>query len=74
MRTRRGDPSDIEQREGRAFRPGNLNPLVDVYRYVTRGTFDAYMWQTLQRKAAFIEQLYRAEPTPARSTTSVTRC
>ena len=45
-------PSDIEQREGRAFRPGNLNPLVDVYRYVTRGTFDAYMWQTLQRKAA----------------------
>lgn len=56
-------PSDIEQREGRAFRPGNLNPLVDVYRYVTRGTFDAYMWQTLQRKAAFIEQLYRAEPT-----------
>ena len=55
-------PSDIEQREGRAFRPGNLNPLVDVYRYVTRGTFDAYMWQTLQRKAAFIEQLYRAEP------------
>ena len=55
-------PSDIEQREGRAFRPGNLNPFVDVYRYVTRGTFDAYMWQTLQRKAAFIEQLYRAEP------------
>lgn len=55
-------PSDIEQREGRAFRPGNLNPIVDVYRYVTRGTFDAYMWQTLQRKAAFIEQLYRAEP------------
>ncbi|MGN6609302.1 MAG: helicase-related protein [Jatrophihabitans sp.] len=55
-------PSDIEQREARAFRPGNLNPLVDVYRYVTRGTFDAYMWQTLQRKATFIEQLYRAEP------------
>jgi N12 class adenine-specific DNA methylase len=55
-------PSDIEQREGRAFRPGNLNPVVDVYRYVTRGTFDAYMWQTLQRKAAFIEQLYRTEP------------
>jgi hypothetical protein len=55
-------PSDIEQREGRAFRPGNLNPVVDVVRYVTRGTFDAYMWQTLQRKAGFIEQLYRSEP------------
>ncbi|MDQ2797506.1 MAG: hypothetical protein M3Y06_10140, partial [Actinomycetota bacterium] len=50
-------PSDIEQREGRAFRPGNLNPVVDVLRYVTEGTFDAYMWQTLQRKARFIEQL-----------------
>ena len=36
-------PSDIEQREGRAFRPGNLNPLVHVLRYVTEGTFDAYM-------------------------------
>ncbi|WP_375475447.1 helicase-related protein [uncultured Jatrophihabitans sp.] len=55
-------PSDIEQREGRAFRPGNLNAAVDVFRYVTKGTFDAYMWQTLQRKAAFIEQLYRADP------------
>ncbi|MGI8678194.1 MAG: helicase-related protein [Jatrophihabitans sp.] len=50
-------PSDIEQREGRAFRPGNLNPVVEVVRYVTEGTFDAYMWQTLQRKARFIEQL-----------------
>ena len=55
-------PSDIEQREGRAFRPGNLNPVVDVLRYVTKGTFDAYMWQTLQRKAAFIDQLYRTDP------------
>jgi helicase-like protein len=54
-------PSDIEQREGRAFRPGNLNPVVSVLRYVTEGTFDAYMWQTLQRKARFIEQLYRAD-------------
>ena len=55
-------PSDIEQREGRAFRPGNLNPVVDVRRYVTRSTFDAYMWQALQRKAAFVEQLYRTDP------------
>ncbi|SHG49732.1 Helicase conserved C-terminal domain-containing protein [Jatrophihabitans endophyticus] len=55
-------PSDIEQREGRALRPGNLCPVVEVVRYVTRGTFDAYMWQTLQRKAGFIEQLYRTDP------------
>lgn len=54
-------PSDIEQREGRAFRPGNLNPVVTVLRYVTTGTFDAYMWQTLQRKATFIEQLGRTD-------------
>jgi N12 class adenine-specific DNA methylase len=55
-------PSDIEQREGRAFRPGNGNPVVDVLRYVTEGTFDAYMWQTLQRKARFIGQMYRSDP------------
>lgn len=55
-------PSDIEQREGRALRPGNLNPVVDIVRYVTRGSFDAYMWQTLQRKAAFVEQLHRGDP------------
>lgn len=55
-------PSDIEQREGRALRPGNLNPVVSVLRYVTEGTFDAYMWQTLQHKARFIEQLHRADP------------
>ena len=51
-------PSDIEQREGRALRPGNRNATVDVIRYVTRGTFDGYMWQTLERKARFIAQLY----------------
>ena len=50
-------PSDVEQREGRALRPGNLNAVVDVVRYVTRGTFDGYMWQTLERKARFIAQL-----------------
>ncbi|GAB2457964.1 helicase-related protein [Jatrophihabitans fulvus] len=52
-------PSDIEQREGRILRPGNGNAEVEIVRYVTRGTFDAYMWQALQRKAAFVEQLYR---------------
>jgi N12 class adenine-specific DNA methylase len=50
-------PSDIEQREGRGLRPGNLNKVVDIYRYVTEGTFDAYMWQTLETKARFIQAL-----------------
>lgn len=49
-------PADLEQRDGRALRPGNLNEHVDIYRYVTTGTFDAYMWQTLERKARFITQ------------------
>jgi N12 class adenine-specific DNA methylase len=50
-------PADIEQREGRGLRPGNHNRRVRVLRYVTEGSFDAYMWQTLQRKAAFIAQI-----------------
>lgn len=56
-------PSDVEQREGRILRPGNLNTAVDIYRYVTEGTFDAYMWQTLETKARFISQLMRATVT-----------
>lgn len=52
-------PSDIEQRDGRGIRPGNLNDDVDLLRYVTEGTFDAYMWQTLERKARFIAQMFR---------------
>lgn len=54
-------PSEVEQREGRALRYGNLNSEVGIYRYVTQYTFDAYMWQTLERKAAFISQLMRGE-------------
>ncbi len=49
-------PSDVEQREGRVRRQGNLNPEVEIFRYVTKGTFDAYMWQTLEAKARFIGQ------------------
>ena len=56
-------PSDIEQREGRALRPGNLSGHVDIFRYVTEGTFDAYMWQTLQTKARFIHALMHADTT-----------
>ena len=50
-------PSDVEQRDGRIERFGNLNKQVRIIRYVTKGTFDAYTWQTLERKLAFIKQL-----------------
>jgi len=50
-------PRDIEQREGRILRQGNLNAEVRIYRYVTEGSFDAYMWQVLETKARFIQQV-----------------
>ena len=50
-------PADIEQREGRILRQGNQNAVVRVNRYVTEGSFDAYMWQTLETKAKFISQV-----------------
>ncbi len=49
-------PSDVEQRAGRAVRQGNMNSRVSIYRYVTEGTFDAYVWQTLETKARFVAQ------------------
>jgi len=54
-------PRDIEQREGRILRQGNANREVQIYRYVTAGSFDAYMWQTLETKARFIQQVMRGE-------------
>ncbi|HRY50003.1 MAG TPA: DEAD/DEAH box helicase family protein [Candidatus Paceibacterota bacterium] len=54
-------PADVEQREGRILRQGNLNPEVQVYRYVTEESFDAYMWQTLETKAKFIAQVMTGE-------------
>ncbi|WCO67971.1 DEAD/DEAH box helicase family protein [Iamia majanohamensis] len=54
-------PADIEQRDGRILRQGNQNPEVRVLRYVTEGSFDTYMWQTLERKAAFIAQVTRGD-------------
>jgi hypothetical protein len=54
-------PRDIEQREGRILRQGNANKEVQIYRYVTAGSFDAYMWQTLETKARFIQQVMRGE-------------
>jgi len=50
-------PADLEQREARGVRPGNMNSQIHIYRYVTEGTFDAYMWQTLERKQRFIAQI-----------------
>jgi N12 class adenine-specific DNA methylase len=50
-------PADVEQREGRALRPGNRNPSVELYRYVSEKSFDSYMWQILERKAWFIGQV-----------------
>lgn len=54
-------PADIEQREGRILRQGNSNATVRVLRYVTEGSFDAYMWQTLETKAKFISQIMTGE-------------
>jgi N12 class adenine-specific DNA methylase/predicted RNA methylase len=50
-------PADVIQREGRIERQGNLNDEIDIYRYVTQGSFDAYIWQTLETKARFIAQV-----------------
>lgn len=49
--------SDIEQREGRILRPGNENKKVQIYRYITKGTFDAYLWQIVEQKQRFIDQV-----------------
>lgn len=54
-------PADVEQREGRILRQGNRNPEVRILRYVTEGSFDAYMWQTLETKAKFIAQVMTGE-------------
>jgi N12 class adenine-specific DNA methylase/predicted RNA methylase len=50
-------PAEVEQREGRILRQGNSNAEVAIYRYVTEGSFDAYMWQALETKARFIAQV-----------------
>lgn len=54
-------PADLVQREGRLVRQGNQNEEVNIYRYVTERSLDAYMWQTLERKARFINQVMRGK-------------
>ena len=54
-------PAEVEQRDGRILRQGNRNPEVEIYRYVTEGSFDAYMWQALEAKARFIAQVMTGE-------------
>src|SRR6185436_15411605 len=54
-------PADVEQREGRILRQGNKNAVVQVFRYVTEQSFDAYSWQTLETKARFIAQVMTGE-------------
>jgi len=50
-------PCDVEQREGRILRQGNLSEEVEIFRYVTQQSFDSYSWQTLETKARFIAQV-----------------
>jgi N12 class adenine-specific DNA methylase/SAM-dependent methyltransferase len=52
-------PADLAQRDGRIRRQGNLNDQVEILRYVTEGSFDGYLWQTVERKARFIAQVMR---------------
>jgi N12 class adenine-specific DNA methylase len=60
-------PADIEQREGRIIRQGNQNEYVKIFRYVTEGSFDAYMWQTLETKCRFIAQVMNGDATVRRA-------
>ena len=59
-------PGDLAQRKGRIERQGNLNEKVHVFRYVTEGTFDAYLWQTVENKQKFISQIMSSK-NPVRS-------
>ena len=59
-------PGDLAQRKGRIERQGNQNETVHVFRYVTEGTFDAYLWQTVENKQRFISQIMTSK-SPVRS-------
>ena len=59
-------PSDLAQRKGRGVRQGNLNDSVDIYRYITQNTFDAYLWQINENKQRFLSQVMTSR-TPSRT-------
>jgi hypothetical protein len=59
-------PSDLEQRSGRILRQGNTNPEVEIFRYVTEQTFDAYLYQLVENKQKFISQIMTSK-SPVRS-------
>ncbi|MCD8336387.1 MAG: DEAD/DEAH box helicase family protein [Lachnospiraceae bacterium] len=63
-------PSDLEQQEGRILRQGNRNSKVKIFRYVTEGSFDSYMWQLLENKQKFISQIMTSK-SPVRSAEDV---
>lgn len=63
-------PAELEQRQGRVRRQGNMFDKVEDYRYVTVGTFDSYMFQTVERKAGFISQIMNSD-SPAREASDV---
>lgn len=56
-------PADIKQRDGRIQRQGNMHPRVQIYQYITEGSFDAYSWQLLENKAAFIGPILSGDST-----------
>jgi hypothetical protein len=60
-------PAEVEQRDGRILRQGNDNAEVAIYRYVTEGSFDAYMWQALETKARFISQVITGDAVARRA-------
>ena len=63
-------PSDLQQREGRIIRQGNENEEVDIYTYVTEGTFDSYLYQMVENKQKFVGQIMTSK-SPARSAEDV---
>ena len=60
-------PAEVEQRDGRILRQNNMNETVSIYRYVTQGSFDAYLWQALETKARFIAQVLTGDSSVRRA-------
>ena len=67
-------PAEVEQREGRILRQGNQNEEVAISRYVTEGSFDAYMWQALETKARFIVQVMTGDNVARRAEDIGSQC